>query len=116
MKKLFNTTILFFILTLSLALSILTGTTALGTQSVDLSSCIKNINNENAVLVLNNRLNGEISSRNNRNNHILSNSTPLILAHQSINDILIENKAEINKYFINNLSTDKQKIHQIRAP
>ena len=116
MKKAFNTTIYFITFTLSLMLTLLIGTNSINAQAVDLSSCIKNTNNETVVLVLNNNSNGEISARNNKNNNIFTNSSPLILSYQPTNNLFKNNRLQANGYFICNLSTDKRKIHQIRAP
>lgn len=116
MKKIFNTSIFFFILFLTFAFSILTDATTFNSKSIDLAECIKNINHEAVVLALNNGQNGEISSRQGKNNHIFSSSSHLIANNHTNNNLFGTKNYQINKSFNNNLLANSQKSHLIRAP
>ena len=77
---------------------------------------IQTIPNETVEIVSNNILNSEIYSNNEENNQNFStNSTHLISFNQKDN-ILLKNKTHFNGSFIHNLSANKQKVQQIRAP
>lgn len=112
MKRLFYIITLFF----TLAFSLLIESSALQTQPIDFINSIKNTEKEELVLISNNLFAGEITSRNTRNNQIFFGSSPLLLSHQTSNNLFGKDKSKLNGYLIYNLKTEKQKIHQIRAP
>jgi len=112
MKSMFK----FLIIIFSLAVTLLLEPSTLQAQTVDTTGYIKNIKNETIVLISNNILNGEISSAQEENNQNFSGAAPLILAHQTNSNLFYKNQTQLNGCFIHNLSTDKQKVQQIRAP
>lgn len=90
--------------------------TDLEVQAVNSINYIRNIQKERVVLVSNNIFNGEISSYQEKNNQDFSNSTPLTLSYLSTDNLKNQNSTFLKGYFIHNLSTNKLKVHQIRAP
>lgn len=112
MKSLFK----FLLIIISLVTALLLDSPTLQAQPIDTLGYIQNIKTETVVLVSNNILNGEISSIQEENNNIFSGSTPLIITEHYSSDIFKKNKSQLNECFIHNLSADKQKVHQIRAP
>ena len=85
-------------------------------QPVDITGSIQNIKNETVVLVSNNILGGEIlSSQEEGFDDFLSSST-LAINNDLNKNLFVNNYFIINGRFIHNLSTNNQKVHQIRAP
>ena len=111
MKRIFK----FFILFFALAMTLLLEPNALQTESVDSIGYIQNVKSETVVLVSNNLLGSEIYSQQDEAPNI-SGCSPCLISYVSKKDILEKNKTQINGCFIHNLSTDKQKVHPIRAP
>jgi len=116
MKRIFNITMIFLVVALAVVLSLVPGVDAFHSDFIETTGYIKSVKNETVVLASNNGLTGEITSRNNKNNHIYTNSSPLISASQSENNLFKNEQAQISGCFGYNLSIDKQKVHQIRAP
>ena len=112
MKRLFHIVMLFF----ALAISFLLEPSAIQAQPIDTIGTIQGVQKETVVLVSNNIFNGEITSNQQKNDQNFSGSVPLVLAYQPVNNLFDKNKTQLNGCFIHNLSTDKQKVHQIRAP
>ena len=112
MKRLFNIFILFF----ALALSLLLEPSALQAQQVDLTGYIQNVKTETVVLASNSLLDSEIYSNQDEESTNYSSNSPFLVsfAHKDAN--FSKNKAQLNGCFIHNLSTNKQKVHPIRAP
>ena len=116
MKKIFNITMFILVIALAVVLSLLPGVDALQSEFIETTGCIKSIKKETVVLISNNGLNGEITSRNNKKNPIYTNSSPLILASQTVGNLFNNEQVKINSSYDYDLSIDKQNIHQIRAP
>lgn len=112
MKKLLYMIMIFIALTIFSLLR----STDLEVQAVNSINYIRNIQKERVVLVSNNIFNGEISSYQEKNNQDFSNSTPLTLSYLSTDNLKNQNSTFLKGYFIHNLSTNKLKVHQIRAP
>ena len=112
MKKLLYMIMIFIALTIFSLLR----STDLEVQAVNSIDYIRNIQKETVVLVSNNIFNGEISSYQEKNNQDFSNSTPLTLSYLSTDNLKNQNSTFLKGHFIHNLSTNKLKVHQIRAP
>ena len=112
MKSCFKLLMIIF----SLAIALLLGPSTLQTQAIDTTGYIQNIKNETVVLVSNNILNGEISSYQEENSHNYTGNSPLVLTIDSNKNLYTKNITHLNGCFIHNLSTDNQKVQQIRAP
>ena len=112
MKRLFYIIALLLTLTLSLVL----GDCSANSQPIVPVASIQNVKKETVVLISNNIFNGEISSYQKKNEQSFSGLTPVILSHHSRNICVAKNKTQINEYFVNNLSINKQKVYPIRAP
>ena len=112
MKRIFKIIIIFF----TLATFLLLGSQTLQAQPVDTTGYIQNVKRETVALVSNNILNGEISSYQEENTQNYSGNSPLIHTLNTNKGLYTKNKTHINGSFIHNLSTDKQKVQQIRAP
>ena len=100
----------------TLAISLLLGPSEIENQTLNSTGNIQNIKTETVVLVSNNLLNGEISSSEEKNNQNYSGSSLSILAYKTNNNLFNKDKTLSNGDFIHNISTSKQKVHQIRAP
>ena len=111
MKRLFNILMLFFALALSLMLS----TNELSAQAIKTIDYIQNTKSETLVLVSNNLLGGEIYSNQEETSNFIGNCH-FLNSSTSKRTSFNKNQTHINGSFIHNLSTDKTKIHQIRAP
>ena len=112
MKRLFNIFILFF----ALALSLLLEPSALQTQSIDTISYLQNTKSETVVLASNSILDGEIYSNQEEEYPNFSGGSPFLVSYVSKKADFNKNKTHLYGSFIHNLSTNKQKVHQIRAP
>ena len=112
MKRLFKIFLFFF----ALALTLLLEPSSLQNSNIDITGSIQKVKNETVVLVSNNMLGGEITSYQEKNDTNFSNSTSLVINYQNFDNLLSKNQAQLNGCFIHNLSTDKEKVHQIRAP
>lgn len=85
-------------------------------ESIDNTGYIKNIAFETIVLASNNILDGEIYSNQEKEPANYFGSSPFLISFDSNKLNYNNNKTGLNKSFIHNLSTNRQKIHQIRAP
>lgn len=112
MKRLFGIVIIFF----ALAISLLIGSNEQQASSVNTADCIQKVQVENVVLASSNMPNGEISVGQQKESSDFSGSTPFALTYQSVNDFSNKTKTQSNGYSIHNISTNKQKTRQIRAP
>ena len=112
MKRLFGIVIIFF----ALAISLLIGSNEQQASSVNTADCIQKVQVENVVLASSNMPNGEISVGQQKEGSDFSGSTPFALTYQSVNDFSNKTKTQSNGYSIHNISTNKQKTRQIRAP
>ena len=112
MKSLFKILIVIFSLVISLFLE----PTSLHAQPIDITGSISNIKTETVVLISNNFLNGEISSYQEENSQNYLGSSPLVINLENNQFLYNKNKTQLIGCFIHNLSTDNQKVQQIRAP
>ena len=112
MKRLFHITMIFF----SLALFFLLGQYEPYSQQIESISAIQNAKKETVVLISNNIFNGEFLSSEQKNGENFSGTTPLISTYQPLENLFNKNKTQLSGCFIHNLSTDKEKVHPIRAP
>lgn len=103
---------IFFVMTITL----LSNPFALQTQSIDLEGSIQNTPKETVILVSNNMLSGSIISNSKEENNSISGTTPLIISYLIQDNIYNENKSFDKGYSIHKISTNNQKIQQIRAP
>ena len=112
MKSFIKIAIIFF----SLATTLLLGPLTLQAQELDTVGYIQNVKNETVVLVSNSLCAGEIYSNNEENNQNYSGSSPIAISFNNNDNFFVKNTTLLKGCFIHNLSTDKQKVHQIRAP
>lgn len=112
MKRLFGIIIVF----LALAISLLFGSNDQTPQSVHTVDYIQKVATEDVVLISRNIQNSEISTYQQKDNSDFSNSMPFALSYQSEDDLYNKTKTQSNGYSIHNISTNKQKTRQIRAP
>ena len=90
--------------------------TDLYAQSVDLTGSIQNIKAETVSLVSNNLVSGEIVASEGENTTNSLGFSPVIVSFNLDDNFFLKSTAHLNESFIHNLSTNKQKVHQIRAP
>ena len=104
-----------FYMFLLMTISLLSMPQTLSSQSVDLIGSIQTPQAETVVLVSNNILGGEVFSNSNEET---TNYVGSVLATSFLLQGcgLYNNKFLLKESFIHNLSTNKQKVHQIRAP
>ena len=112
MKRIFNIVLVF----IALALSLLLEPSTLQPQPIDSIGYIQNTRSESIVLASNNLLGGEIYSNQEEESPSLSGGTPFFVSFETKNDSFNKNKTQLNGCFIHNLSANKQKAQQIRAP
>lgn len=112
MKRLFYIVMLFF----ALAVPSLLEQDCFQIHALESLGYIQNVKSETVVLVSNNILNGEIASSQLKKDQTFSGSTPLVLNYHTDDRFYQKNKTQFNGCFIHNLSTNYQKVHQIRAP
>jgi hypothetical protein len=112
MRGLFKIVLLFF----ALATLFLLEPSSLHSSSIESEGFISGVKKESIVLVSNNIFNEEISSNQQKDHQNTLGSTPLVLVYQPFDNTIFKNITQLNGGFIYNLSTDKQKVHQIRAP
>ena len=112
MKSLIKLLIIFF----ALAFSFLLEPSSLQAKPIDSIGSIQRPKTESVVLVSNLLYGGEVYSNNEENSQVYSGSSPVATSHLVLKDSLAKNITQLNGCFIHNLSTDKQKVQQIRAP
>ena len=112
MKSIFK----FLIVFLTLAFSILLETPALQQQELSLQEYIASPAKESVVLVSNNIGQGEIRSAQEESQYNFGEIPPTIVTYIQPETFLNKNKSLLKGCFIHNLSTNNQKVHQIRAP
>ena len=112
MKNLFKLLFIIF----SLAIFLFLEPPALQAQQIDNTGFIQGFDKETVVLISNNFLNSEISSYEENNSQNFSGTPPLIINFEPHKDIYAKNITLLKGSFIHNLSTDNQKVQQIRAP
>ena len=110
MKRIFNLIMIFF----ALAIALLLEPNSFQNQQVD--AYVQNVKSETVVLASNTLLGGEIYSNQEENFPNYSGGTPFLVSFISKDNSYCKNKTQLNGSFIHNLSTSKQKVHQIRAP
>ena len=76
---------------------------------------IQAIANENLELISNNFYNGEVYANQENNQNVFGN-TPQAIVFDVTNNDFVKNNTHIYGSFIHNLSTNNQKVQQIRAP
>ena len=112
MKRIFNLVMIFF----ALAITFLLEPNALHAQPVDTISYLQNTKSETVVLASNSILGGEIYSNQEEESPNFSGDSPFLVSFVSKKADFNKNKTQLNGCFIHNLSTNNQKVHQIRAP
>ena len=112
MKRIFNLVMIFF----ALATTLLLGPDALQTQSIDTISYLQNTKSETVVLASNSILDGEIYSNQEEESPNFSGGSPFLVSYVSKKADYNKNKTQLYGSFIHNLSTNNQKVQQIRAP
>ena len=112
MKRIFYIVAIFS----TLAISLLLGSYNQQPQSANTVDYIKKVATENTVLASSNATNGEITSSQQKDDQNFSGSAPLVATSQSFDNLFDKNKSQSNGYSIHNISTSKQKTHNIRAP
>ena len=99
-----------------MAISLLSNPSTLQAQPIDLKDSIQSTQKETVVLVSNNMLSGCIVSNSKEDDNSFSDTTPLVLSFINQDNIFNKNKSFNKGYSIHNLSTNNQKVQQIRAP
>lgn len=112
MKRFFHIAVLFF----TLALSLMLGSLSLQAQPIESIGYVQNVKAETLVLASNNLLAGEIYSNQEEEIPNYSGNSHVVFSFASSKANFDKNKTQLNGCFIHNLSTNKQKVHQIRAP
>ena len=112
MKSIFKLLLIIFTLTITLLLE----PSTLQSNNIDISGTINHPDQETYVLVSSNAFNGEIRNVQDENSTNFTGSSLTLISNSF-------NENSFNKYnpsllgsFIHNLSTNKHKVHQIRAP
>lgn len=77
---------------------------------------IQAVADENVVLVSNSLYRGEINSYQEENSQNVFGNTPQVIVFDVTNNDFVKNNTHIYGSFIHNLSANKQKVQQIRAP
>ena len=77
---------------------------------------IQAIANENLELISNNFYNGEVYANQENNDQNSLGSSPIATTVIIKNNLILDNIARTKSSFIHNLSTNNQKVQQIRAP
>ncbi len=111
MRKFFGIVIFFF----ALAFSLLLNSNVNQAQTIYASDSIQ-IKKEVVELVSNNILDSKTTSYKEKSNKKNLNLTPLVLSCHQTNCLQGADRAQYIGCFIQNYTTEKQKIHQIRAP
>lgn len=111
MRKFIGIVVLFF----ALAFSLLLDSSANQTQIIRTSDSIQ-IKKEAVEFVAYNILDSKTITYKAKSNKKLSSLTPLALSYHQTNCLQGGGRAEYIGCFIQNRTTEKQKIHQIRAP
>ena len=92
MKKILNLVEFFFILMITIVLSLLSNSTSLGEQTtINSFDSIKSVSKESVFLISNNISQGDLFSRNSQNNNSTSGFLPLFIKFDIANDNLYEN-------------------------
>ena len=99
-----------------MVLSFLLEPTDLYAQPVDLTGSIQNIKSETVSLVSNNLVGGEIVASEGENTTNSLGFSPVTVAFNLDDNFFLKSTTHFNGSFIHNLSANKQKVHQIRAP
>lgn len=113
MKKIFNLVAFFFILAISLVLSLLSQPYSIHSSSSDY---IRELKTESVVLISTNSTRGELSSRQSDNNLGLTSLFPYLLSFTPNKIFFDEQIIGFNTNCICFLINNLQKIHKIRAP
>ena len=85
-------------------------------KEIQTEASIQAVANEELALVSNNLYGGEIYSYQEENNQNVFGNSPLVLSFNFENNNFLKNNTRIYGSFIHNLSTNNQKVQQIRAP
>ena len=85
-------------------------------QSVDLTGSIQDVKAETVSLVSNNLVSGEVIASEQENTTNSLGFSPVIVSFNLDDNFFLKSAAHLNGSFIHNLSINKQKVHQIRAP
>ena len=112
MKSFFKLIMIFIVMVLSFWME----QTDLYAQSVDLTGSIQNVKYETVSLVSNNLMGGEIVALKGENTTNSLGFSPVIVSFNLDDNSFLKSTAHFNGSFIHNLSANKQKVHQIRAP
>lgn len=113
MKSIFKLFLVFF----SLAMALLLDHSALQINDYTLlSGAISHPEQETCVLVSNNIFNGEIRGVEEEILFSGVGSSTFVASSSFNKNAFNKNKTQLYGCFIHNLSTDNQKVHQIRAP
>ena len=85
-------------------------------QPIKSIDSIQGIQRETVVLISNNALNNEISSRQKDNNNNFTGTCPVSITYIPVIDSPYKTTLLFNGEFISNLSNNYKKIYKIRAP
>lgn len=99
-----------------MAISFMVKPPTLHAQDIQINGYIQNHTNNSMEIVTNNFFGGEIYSNQEENNQNILSYSPQALASITDKNFFLKNKSHLNGCFIHNLSTNKQKVQQIRAP
>ena len=99
-----------------MAISLFVEPTNLHAQQIYKNGYIQTHTNNAMEIVSNNIFGGEIYSNQEENNQNFLGDSPQFLATTSNKNFFRQNKTQSFGRFIHNLSTNKQKVQQIRAP
>ena len=117
MKKILNLVEFFFILMITIVLSLLSNSTSLGEQTtINSFDSIKSVSKESVFLISNNISQGDLFSRNSQNNNSTSGFLPLFIKFDIANDNLYENFISFFSDYICDLSKNFNNSYLIRAP
>ena len=117
MKKIFNLALFFIAVAFTLVFSLFSeGNSVHAQQPIKTVDSIQSIQRETVVLISNNILKGEISSRQKENNNSFTGAIPLSIAYNPVNNLSNKRTLQFYGEYINNPSNNAKSPHTIRAP
>lgn len=117
MKKIFNLVVFFFILAFTLVLSLLSEPSFVHAQQpLTPRDYITGVKSDTVVLISNNVLREEISSRQKENNNNFTGFFPYFINYKLNKDLFYKDVISYNWNYSYRLSNDTPKEQKIRAP
>lgn len=117
MKKIFNLALFFIAVAFTLVFSLFSeGNSVHAQQPIKTVDSIQSIQRETVVLISNNILKGEISSRQKENNNSFTGTYPVLLTYNPVIVSPYKTTLQFNGEYNPNISNNEEKTQKIRAP